>query len=112
MINFSYKTKYDDGLLGSFFMGFIGCLAWSPCFGPYIVAIATYSVSAGNIWFSLINMLFFTIGFSLTILLFALLASKIDLSKVIEYSDGIRIFSGMIILIAGIYMLITLWGLL
>ena len=89
-------------------MGFLTCLAWSPCFGPYVVAIATYSASTGDIIFSVVNMIIFAGGFSLTIFIMAFLMSKIRLDFIIEYSDWIRIVSGVIIAFAGLYMLMGL----
>ena len=86
-------------------MGFLTCLAWSPCFGPYVVAIATYSASTGDVGYSIVNMALFAVGFSLTILIMAFLMSRIDFKKIIKYSDWIRIISGAIIVIAGLYML-------
>ena len=96
----------EKGIVGSFLMGFLTCLAWSPCFGPYVVAVATYSASTGNIGYSIINMAIFAGGFSLTILLMVFLMSKIDFKGILKYSDGIRIISGVIIAFAGFYMLI------
>ena len=96
----------QKGIVGSFLMGFLTCLAWSPCFGPYVVAVATYSASTGNIGYSIINMAIFAGGFSLTILLMAFLMSKIDFKAILKYSDWIRIISGVIIAFAGLYMLI------
>jgi cytochrome c-type biogenesis protein len=96
----------EKGIVGSFLMGFLTCLAWSPCFGPYVVAVATYSASTGNIGYSIVNMVIFAGGFSLTILLMAFLMSKIDFKAILKYSDWIRIISGLIIALAGLYMLI------
>ena len=96
----------QKGIVGSFLMGFLTCLAWSPCFGPYVVAVATYSASTGNIGYSIINMAIFAGGFSLTILIIAFLMSKIDFKAILKYSDWIRIISGAIITFAGLYMLI------
>ncbi|MEN6552884.1 MAG: cytochrome c biogenesis CcdA family protein [Methanobacterium sp.] len=95
----------QKGIVGSFLMGFLTCLAWSPCFGPYVVAVATYSASTGNIGYSIINMAIFAGGFSLTILIMAFLMSKIDFKAILKYSDWIRIISGIIIAVAGLYML-------
>jgi cytochrome c-type biogenesis protein len=98
----------QKGIVGSFLMGFLTCLAWSPCFGPYVVAVATYSASTGNIGYSIINMAIFAGGFSLTILLMAFLMSKIDFKAILKYSEWIRVISGVIIALAGLYMLIGL----
>ncbi len=96
----------EKGIVGSFLMGFLTGLAWSPCFGPYVVAVATYSASTGNIGYSIINMAIFAGGFSLTILIMAFLMSKIDFKCILKYSDWIRIISGVIIAFAGLYMLV------
>ena len=96
----------EKGIVGSFLMGFLTCLAWSPCFGPYVVAVATYSASTGDITYSIINMAIFAGGFSLTILIMAFLMSKIDFKAILKYSDWIRIISGAIIAFAGLYILI------
>lgn len=103
--NISAKKSSEKGVIGSFVMGFLTCLAWSPCFGPYVVAIATYSASTGDISYSIINMAIFAGGFSLTILLMAFLMSRIDFKPIIKYSDWIRVISGVIIAFAGLYML-------
>lgn len=105
-ISNSNTPDSQKGILGSFLMGFLTCLAWSPCFGPYVVAVATYSASTGNIGYSIINMAIFAGGFSLTILIMAFLMSRIDFKAIIKYSDWVRIISGVIIALAGLYMLI------
>ncbi|AUB55754.1 cytochrome C biogenesis protein [Methanobacterium subterraneum] len=102
----SNTSDSQKGIVGSFLMGFLTCLAWSPCFGPYVVAVATYSASTGNIGYSIINMAIFAGGFSLTILIMAFLMSRIDFKAIIKYSDWVRIISGVIIALAGLYMLI------
>ena len=105
-ISNSNTPDSQKGIVGSFLMGFLTCLAWAPCFGPYVVAVSTYSASTGNIGYSIINMAIFAGGFSLTILLMAFLMSKIDFKGILKYSDWIRIISGAIIALAGMYMLI------
>ena len=105
-LSISNTPDSQKGIVGSFLMGFLTCLAWSPCFGPYVVAVATYSASTGNIGYSIINMAIFAGGFSLTILIIAFLMSKIDFKAILKYSDWIRVISGAIIALAGLYMLI------
>jgi cytochrome c-type biogenesis protein len=105
-LSISNTPDSQKGIVASFLMGFLTCLAWSPCFGPYVVAVATYSASTGNIGYSIINMAIFAGGFSLTILIIAFLMSKIDFKAILKYSDWIRVISGVIIAIAGLYMLI------
>jgi len=105
-ISNSNTPDSQKGIIGSFLMGFLTCLAWSPCFGPYVVAVATYSASTGNIGYSIVNMAIFAGGFSLTLLLMVFLISKIDFKAILKYSDWIRIISGAIIALAGLYILV------
>lgn len=106
----TYTSPYRNQILGSFIMGFVTCMAWSPCFGPYIVAVAAYSASTGNLFYSAINMLLFTAGFSLTILVLAFTLSRINLERLMRYTSSVKILSGIIIIIAGFYMLLTQIG--
>ncbi|MGZ7070184.1 MAG: cytochrome c biogenesis CcdA family protein [Methanobacterium sp.] len=105
VFTFSYKpVKHENRIIQSFLMGFLTSLAWSPCYGSYLIAIIAYSASSGNIIYSMLNLILFASGFSLTIFIVALAASKINLGALIKYSDHIRIISGVIILAAGLYM--------
>jgi len=105
VFHYSLKPSYRNETMGSFLMGFLTCLAWSPCYGPYIVAVAAYSASSGNWIYSAVNMMLFAAGFSVALFVMAFLASKINFERIMKYSDKVRIFSGIIIIIAGIYML-------
>ena len=89
----------------SFIMGLLTCLAWSPCFGPYVIAVAAYSTATGNLLYSALNMILFAAGFSLTLFALAILASRINWERTTKYTKTIRIISGLVIALAGIYML-------
>lgn len=104
----SYMPKRNNKNTGSFMLGLLTCLAWSPCYGPYIIAIVAYSASTGNPVYSAGNIALFAGGFSLTLLIIGFLTSKLDLKKIIRYSDLVKIISGIIIFIAGIYLLLNL----
>jgi cytochrome c-type biogenesis protein len=107
--SFSYKpVEHRNKNIQSFLMGFLTSLAWSPCYGSYLIAIIAYSASSGDAICSALNLILFAAGFSLTIFIIALMVSKINLDRLIKYSNYIRIISGAIILAAGIYMLLLL----
>lgn len=104
--NISYKpVKHGNNGVQSFLMGFITSLAWLPCYSSYLIAIIAYSASSGDVGYSMLNLVIFAAGFSLAIFIISSLASKINLSRLIKYSNYIRIVSGLIILITGSYML-------
>ena len=105
IFNYSYQPNPKNETAGSFLMGILTSVAWSPCYGPYMVAVAAYSATTGNWIYSTENMLLFAVGFSLSLLAIAFLASKLPFNRIIKYSEEIRIFSGIIIIIAGFYLL-------
>jgi cytochrome c biogenesis protein CcdA len=47
------------------------------------VAVAAYSASTGDIIYSIVNMLLFSLGFSFTLLILAFVLSKMNLEKII-----------------------------
>jgi cytochrome c-type biogenesis protein len=105
LFNYSYTPYHKNKILGSFLVGFLTSLAWSPCYGPYIVSVAAYSAATGNWIYSTINMMLFAVGFTFTLFIIAFLTSKINFKVNLKYSNPIRMFSGVIIIIAGIYLL-------
>jgi len=105
VFHYSITPRYINETMGSFLVGFLTCLAWSPCYGPYLMTVAAYSASTGNWIYSAVNMMLFAGGFSVTLFLMAFLASKINFEKIMKYSDGVRTFSGIIIIISGVYIL-------
>ena len=108
----SNSPKTDKYPFSSLMMGVLTSVAWAPCYGTYLIALIAYNVSTGNLIYTTFNLMLFTAGFSLTLLIIAFLTSKIDLKKIIKYSDWIRIISGIIIFIAGLYLILSLWGIL
>lgn len=105
MFNFSYRLKYENKRFESLIAGILTCVAWSPCYGPYIVAVAAYSASTGNWFYSVSNMILYSLGFSFSIFILALLISRINIEGFMKHYSTIRLFSGAMIIVAGIYLL-------
>jgi cytochrome c-type biogenesis protein len=105
MFNFSYRLKHENQRFESFIAGILTCVAWSPCYGPYIVAVAAYSASSGNWFYSVSNMIIYSLGFSFSIFIMALSISRINIESLMKHYNTIRIVSGAMIIIAGIYLL-------
>ncbi|MTK64349.1 MAG: cytochrome c biogenesis protein CcdA [Methanobacterium sp.] len=103
--NFSYRLKHENKRFESLIAGILTCVAWSPCYGPYIVAVAAYSASTGNWFYSVSNMILYSLGFSFSIFILALLISRINIERFMKHYSSIRMFSGAMIIIAGIYLL-------
>lgn len=102
--SFSYKSD-KKGILGSFSWGLITSVAWAPCYGSYLIALITFSVSSGNMLYSAINLISYTAGFAVSIFVFGLIISRINLERLIGHSIKIKQISGLLIFSAGLYML-------
>ena len=97
IFKFSHSLKYRNNAAKSLIVGILTCIAWSPCYGPYIVAVAAYSASTGNWFDSALNMTLFSAGFSVSLFILAFLTSKLNLKILLKHYDSIRIISGIII---------------
>lgn len=93
------------GIVGSFMWGLLTSLAWAPCYGSYLIALITFSISTGNTVYSALNLLLYTTGFSVSIFILGILVSSVNIEKLAEKADLIRKISGILITGAGIYMI-------
>lgn len=93
------------GILGSFMWGLLISLAWAPCYGSYLIALITFSISTGNAVYSALNLLLYTAGFSVSIFILGILVSSVNIEKLAGKADLIRKISGILITGAGIYMI-------
>ena len=89
----------------SFTLGLLTSLAWSPCYGTYLLSLISFSVSTGNLFYSGINLLIYTLGFGLSLFVIGFLVSYINIQKLINKGDLINKITGILIIIGGIYLL-------
>ena len=89
----------------SYIIGSITSLAWAPCYGTYLLSLISFSVATGNTFYSGVNLLFYTLGFGLTLFIIGFLVSSINIQKIINKADLINKISGILIIIGGIYLL-------
>lgn len=93
------------GIVGAFIWGLLTSLAWAPCYGSYLISLIAFSISTGNAFYSAINLLLYTAGFSISLFVLGILVSGVNIEKLIGRADLIRKISGILITGAGIYML-------
>ncbi|MDO8870945.1 MAG: cytochrome c biogenesis CcdA family protein [Methanobacteriaceae archaeon] len=106
LFKFSHVSDSNRrGVFGSFLWGILTSLAWAPCYGTYLIALITFSISTGNAFYSALNLLLYTAGFSISILVLGLLVSSANIEKLAKKANLIRKMSGILITWAGIYMI-------
>ena len=89
----------------SYVMGLLTSLAWAPCYGTYLISLISFSVSTGNIFYSGVNLIIYTLGFGLSLFVIGFLISTVNIQKLINKGDLINRISGILIIIGGIYLL-------
>ncbi|PKL67298.1 MAG: cytochrome c biogenesis protein CcdA [Methanobacteriales archaeon HGW-Methanobacteriales-1] len=105
---FKFSIASDSkqrGVFGSFMWGILTSMAWAPCYGSYLIALITFSISTGNAFYSALNLILYTAGFSISILVLGLLVSSANIERLAKKADLIRKISGILISGAGIYMI-------
>lgn len=109
LFNFSFSTdhllkKFNSKSLNAFLFGFLTSLAWAPCYSPYLLSVISYTTVQGNFVYSAVNVLVYTLGFALTILIISIFINKINLEKLLKHSEMFRIISATLIIFAGLYL--------
>ncbi len=105
---FKFSLNPDSkrrGVIGSFMWGLLTSLAWAPCYGSYLIALITFSISTGNAFYSALNLLLYTAGFSISIFVLGALVSSVNVERLTKKADLIRKISGILITGAGIHMI-------
>lgn len=57
-------------------MGLVTSLAWAPCYGSYLLSLMSVTISKGNVVYTGLNLLSYTLGFAFTIYLIGFIVSK------------------------------------
>ena len=87
------------GVLQPYLVGLSFAAGWTPCIGPFLGAILSMSVTAGNLWLRLGLLTAYTLGLGVPFLLFALLADRMTplLNKLKRNMRTIEIISGVLL---------------
>lgn len=101
----SIKSRNNEGIVGSFILGFLTSIAWADCYSGYLISLITLLVSSNSPLYAVGNILIYCIGFALTLLLLCLAISRIDLEKLISKASHISKIFGALVIIGAIYLL-------
>ncbi len=101
----SFSAKNNDGIVGSFILGFLTSIAWADCYSGYLISLIALLVSSNSPLYAVGNIIIYCIGFALTLLALCLVISKIDLEMLIDKASHISKVFGILIIIGAIYLL-------
>lgn len=94
----------NDGIIGSFVLGFITSISWAPCYSAYLISLITLLVTSNDAVFAVFNIILYVLGFGLTLAVLSFLISKIDLGKLISKTKYVPKIFAVLIIISAIYL--------
>ena len=94
----------NDGIIGSFVLGFITSISWAPCYSAYLISLITLLVTSNDAVFAIFNIILYVLGFGLTLAVLSFLISKIDLGKLISKTKYVPKIFAVLIIISAIYL--------
>lgn len=94
-----------DSMFSSYMMGVLTSVAWAPCYSGYLISLIALLVSSNDSSYAVLNIVIYSIGFALTLLVISLLISKINLEKLISKTKYIPKIFSILIILGAIYLL-------
>ena len=95
----------SDSMFSSYMMGVLTSVAWAPCYSGYLISLIALLVSSNDSSYAVLNIVIYSIGFALTLLVISLLISKINLEKLISKTKYIPKIFSILIILGAIYLL-------
>lgn len=118
-IKFRHKPKND--IPGTFLLGVFFAIGWTACLGPILAGILGIGAILGNVWYSALLLLFYSLGNLVPLFILSIFYDKFNLSKsrfikgkIFTFSVANRKFhihstnliSGLLFLLVGIVLLV------
>jgi len=106
---FNNINSSNDGKWSGFLMGLTLGLIWIPCVGPMLSGVLTMVATKGQILHGVVLLLFYSSGFAIPMLIvgYSSQALRQKIRSVQQYSLAIRIVSGSILIVFGLYILLN-----
>lgn len=106
--NLSFKVSSQN----AFILGVLTSLSWSPCYGGYLISLLSVLITAPDTLYINFNIILYSLGFGLTLLVLSYVISKINVEKLVKGSSYIRQITGILFIIGGVFMLLNANGVL
>ena len=96
---FTFKTINPNKNTSSYMMGVLTSVAWAPCYSGYLISLITLLISSNNPTYAVLNIIIYSLGFALTLLVLSYFISRIDLERLISRTKYVpKIFAGLVIM--------------
>ena len=96
---FTFKTINPNKNTSSYMMGVLTSVAWAPCYSGYLISLITLLISSNNPTYAVLNIIIYSLGFALTLLVLSYFISRINLERLISRTKYVpKIFAGLVIM--------------
>ena len=102
----SIKSRNHEGIFGSFVLGFLTSIAWAPCYSAYLISLISLLVTSGDPLYAAFNIVLYSLGFGVTMLVLIFILSKIDLESFIKKTNYIPKIFALLIIVGAIYLML------
>ncbi len=106
----SHKLGLSTGFLNSFVMGFVFAFGWTPCVGPILGSVLTYTAShANDFWTGAMYLTLYGLGFATPLLVASLAAGTIIpyFRKLMKFLPKMEKATGILMALVGLYLMYT-----
>lgn len=106
----SHKLNLSAGALNSFVMGFVFALGWTPCVGPILGAVLTYTASQTNsVWVGGLYLGLYGLGFATPLLFASLAAGTVipSFRKLMRFLPKLERGTGALLAGVGLYVMLS-----
>ena len=95
----TFKTINPKKNTSSYMMGVLTSVAWAPCYSGYLISLITLLISSNDPAYAVLNIIIYSLGFALTLLVLSYFISRIDLERLISRTKYVpKIFAGLVIM--------------
>ena len=102
---FTFKSISPNENTSTYMMGVLTSVAWAPCYSGYLISLITLLISSSDPTYAVLNIIIYSMGFALTLLVLSYLISRINLERLISGTKHVpKIFTGLVI-VGAIYLL-------
>lgn len=112
VFNKSFNFSFNVNSQNAFLLGILTSLAWSPCYGGYLISLLSVLITSPDTLYITFNIILYALGFGLTLLVLSYILSKINVEKLVKGSGYLRQIMGVLFIIGGAFMFLNANGVL
>lgn len=95
---FTFKSISPNENTSTYMMGVLTSVAWAPCYSGYLISLITLLISSSDPTYAVLNIIIYSMGFALTLLVLSYLISRINLERLISGTKHVpKIFARLVI---------------